>query len=75
MELRETITLIALLTYLGLNYKGVTEAIIEAASNDKTEPEFIDNFHKYYDELDLGGDDKWMDCRMFLSIVLRVNRL
>lgn len=76
MEIRyEAITLRDLLIYLGLNYNGVEEAIIEAASNARTEREFINNFYKYYSEFGLGGDDKWMDCKMFLPIVLKGSHL
>lgn len=75
MELRKTITLADLLTYLGLNYEGVEAAVIDAASNASTGREFINNFHKYYNELGLGGDDKWIDCCLFLPIILKGSRL
>lgn len=70
MKIKETITLEDVLKFIRINYPGVKEAIIESASRTSSYEDFLQDFHEYYSEKGLGGDDTWLDVEEYLGIVL-----
>ena len=72
MKVLEQITLDDVLDYIGINYEGVREAVIDCANTSRTCVEFLNKFHEYYSEHGLGGDDCWMDVSNYLPLVIKV---
>jgi len=72
MKILEQISLDDVLDYIGINYEGVKEAIIECAATSKTIREFFYRFQEYYSEHGCGGDDCWMDVRTYLPLVIKL---
>ena len=74
MKILEQISLDDVLNFIGINYEGVKEAIIDCANTSKTKNmnEFFNKFREYYSEHGLGGDDCWMDVRTYLPLVIKL---
>lgn len=71
--LLKNITAEEVLEYIGINYEGVLEEIERLATTCTGYQEFFNEFEKYYDEHGLGGDDRWLDCKSYLPIMVKFN--
>ena len=72
MKILEQISLDDVLNFIGINYEGVKEGIIDCANTSKDAREFFDKFERYYVDHGLGGDDCWMDVRAYLPLVIKL---